>query len=543
MIGVLLALQIVSGESPVTIVYDDLPKEVVRLELFEWNGDRPGPLKTAVSGSRRIAVRGRSRRQYVAALVRADAAYLIDGPFVWPDADAARLVERRWRRTVSGPLPPAAQGSGAAEWISPDALSGPWPRCFHDATHWSCWGVVSDSHGAVVLRVAGSMWWTTTKKTTEVWRAEWGRLIVVSDAMAMAGLRVEIAYPVAPPPGRLRGMRLETRSVAGARAAAIAPNAIWIAGDALPPDAWVAVASENGGPQYFSLSDVAGAPAALPLHVSLRPRDPVDGRTLSADGLTAPGTLVTVFRLIDPVPREPGRDPPRRVLAEEVTADEEGRFRLATLGEAEYEVVAWHSQLGRASVALPPGASEMVIRLRSSGIARGRVLAGGRPVEGVEVISVPDAAMFGAAQDITDIKGGDARSGPDGRFSVAMAVSGGGELRIGGGKYAVTRVALPKPAVPLFDAGDVILADPIRVTVVLDRDPGCEVRAAGPAGRTGLQMVPGRRVAIREHAFALPEAGLWAFTLVCPGEKRLLSPGVVHVGAADTGSEVRLAVR
>jgi hypothetical protein len=291
------------------------------------------------------------------------------------------------------------------------------------------------------------------------------------------------------------------------------------------------------------LRDAAAAPAALPLHVALGERRQLIGRTVSTNGEPAPGTLITVFRLIDPLPRESGRDLPRRVLAEEVTADDEGRFQLGALGDAEYEVVAWHSQLGRASVTLPSGATELVVPLRSSGIARGRVLVGGRPTEGVAVISVPDAALFGAAQDITDVKGGDARTGPDGRFVVTMAASGGGELRIGGGQYAVKRLPLPSPPVPVFDAGDVILADSIRVFVVLDRDPGCDVRAAGPVGRTGLQVVQGRRSSIDAHEFALPEPGLWAFTLLCRGERRSLSPSAVQVGATEAGKEIRLVVR
>ena len=156
---------------------------------------------------------------------------------------------------------------------------------------------------------------------------------------------------------------------------------------------------------------------------------------------------------------------------------------------------------------------------------------------------MPDAAIFNAAPDITEAKGGDARTGPDGRFSIAVAVTGGGELRIGGGRYPVKRVPLPRPPVPVFDAGDVILGDSIPLLVILDRDPGCDVRAAGPVGRTGLQVVPGRPKSGTEHEFALPEPGLWEFTLVCRGEKRSLSPGAVQIRAADAGKEVRLAVR
>jgi len=81
------------------------------------------------------------------------------------------------------------------------------------------------------------------------------------------------------------------------------------------------------------------------------------------------------------------------------------------------------------------------------------------------------------------------------------------------------------------------------VTIVLDRDPGCDLRAAGPVGRTGLQIVPGTRATDVAYRFALPESGLWEFTLVCVGTKRSVAPGVVQIDAAQSGKEVRLTVR
>jgi hypothetical protein len=231
------------------------------------------------------------------------------------------------------------------------------------------------------------------------------------------------------------------------------------------------------------------------------------------------------------------------VLAAETVADANGRFEIDGLGQADYEIVAWHSQLGRVSLAVPAAGSGIVMRLQAAGVARGRVVAGGRPVEGVDVISVPDAATFASAVDITAVKGGDARTGPDGRFSVIVADSGGGELRIGGGTHAVKRIALPRPPLPIFDAGDVDLGVSLNVVVVLDRDPQCMVRAAGPVGRSGLHVVLGERTGDGGYALTLPEAGLWEFTLACVGERRTLSPGAVQIGPAQAGKELRFVVR
>lgn len=372
-------------------------------------------------------------------------------------------------------------------------------------------------------------------------RAGWGRLIVVSDA-AREPVRANLARPVAAPSNRAADVRLATAIVTGARAIPVTGDAIWVAADEVPPKAWVEVATKTRGPVFLPLEDVAAASASVPLHVALPERRAVSGRVVGSAGEPASGALVATFRLIDP-PRVEGRpELPRRVLAAETVADADGRFEIDGLGEADYEIVAWHSHLGRVSVPLPVG-SEIVVRLRAAGIARGRVVAGGRPVADVAVISVPDATAFASAADITAVKGGDTRTGADGRFSVIVADSGGGELRIGGGTLAVRRVALPRPPLPVFDVGDIDLGASLSVTVVLDRDPQCVVRAAGPAGRSGLQVILGDRDAKGGYGFTLPEAGLWEFTLACVGQRHTLSPALVEIGPAHAGQEFRFVVR
>jgi hypothetical protein len=253
--------------------------------------------------------------------------------------------------------------------------------------------------------------------------------------------------------------------------------------------------------------------------------------------------MVSTFRLIEPVVRDSARAPPRRVLVAETIADDKGAFTIDVGSEGEYEIVAWHAQLGRASVPLTPGASDLLIHLRTSGLARGRVLVRGQPARGVDVVSVPDATAFTAAQDITDVKGGDTRTGPDGRFVVMVAAAGGGELRIGGGTFAVTRVPLPRPAVPALDLGDIELGGAIELTIVVDRETGCDARAAGPVGRTGLHLVTARRLEGGTFRFGLPEAGLWEFTLICGGVERALSPAAVQIGPAQMDRELRFTVR
>jgi hypothetical protein len=169
-------------------------------------------------------------------------------------------------------------------------------------------------------------------------------------------------------------------------------------------------------------------------------------------------------------------------------------------------------------------------------------MSGGRPVEGVDVIGVPDEDAARNAADLLDLKGGDARSGRDGRFVVFLA-SAGGELRIGGGRYPVRRIVLPRGAGTSLDLGDVELGTPIAISVVLNDDPACVVRAAGPVGRTGLQIVSGNRVAPGLHTLLIPEPGFWEFGLSCGEQERALSPGVMEIGPALAGKEVRFLVK
>ena len=116
-------------------------------------------------------------------------------------------------------------------------------------------------------------------------------------------------------------------------------------------------------------------------------------------------------------------------------------------------------------------------------------------------------------------------------------------MRIGGGSHPVKRIPLPRFAVPVLDVGDVELGVALPITVLLDRDPGCDLRAAGPVGRTGLQVVPGTRTATATFDVVIPEEGLWEFTLGCRGEPRSLSPSLMRIGPAHAGKEVRMVVR
>jgi hypothetical protein len=544
MIAVLLASQLLAPAQSTSVVYDDVPVEVERLVVVEWPGGKV-VADTVRERSASISVRGAPERSSIVMLLRQDGAYLLDGPFVWPAVDSLRTLAVQWHRTIRGVVPEGVRPLGV-DWIRADALASSWPVCRQAEREWSCWGVRPENRGVLVLSGGGFIFWTTTAAAgaNPLRRARWGRLLVVGDAAGGgSGVHVVFAYPVAPPSGRLRGIRLETAVVSGARAVAVSPGVTWLAGSDIPPKAWAEVRTDAAGPVYLPLQQIADGPASVPLHVSVPERHGVEGRVVGSSGNAAGGTLLTAFRLIDPPPQDGSRTQPRRVLAAETIADDSGAFTIDGLGEADYEVVAWHAQLGRASVALPAHGSDLLIRLGNAGVARGRVLVGGKPREGVSVVSVPELAAFSSAVDITEVKGGDAHTGADGRFSVMLAASGGGELRIGGGTLAVRRVPLARGPVAALDLGDIELGLPIDLVIVFDRDPGCGVRAAGPVGRAGLQVVPVTRSEDGAYRVMLPESGMWEFTLACADAKHALSPAVVQIDAAQSGKEVRFVVR
>ena len=447
---------------------------------------------------------------------------------------------------AAGPMPHTVGVVHGVEWVSGARRETLQPRCLSDARAWSCWGIPAPDSGIVIVHGDGGIWWglVTAGQSTDLRPAKWGRLIVFTGTrFDMSRLRMQFAYPILHTTTRMQAIRLATSRLAGAVGVPVGRNIVWTAGDAFPARAWVEIASETTAPVYIPLEEVAAAPASLAMHVAVRDRRVFEGRVVSADHKPAQGTLVSVFRLIDPPKVAGSRDLPRRVLIGEIIADDQGRFALPGVGEAEYELVAWHSQLGRASLPVSDHDSNITIRLQASGVARGRVLAGGHPAEGVDVISVPDTGTFSAAPDMTDVKGGDARTAPDGTFAVALSPSGGGELRIGGGEYPVRRIPLPRSPVPMFDVGNVELGQAIRISVVLDRDVSCGVRVAGPAGRTGLQIIAAVRTSSGAFDVALPEPGLWEFTLTCAEERRSLSPSVVQISSSHAGREVRMVVR
>jgi hypothetical protein len=397
-----------------------------------------------------------------------------------------------------------------------------------------------------MFEAGDGVWWTIAapRGVRDFQFSRWGRLIIAGNAPAPGQISATFARPVAPQVERQSSLRLDTVVLPDTHAVALGPASLWVYGGQVPLSSWIELRAAGAGPKYVALDEVAHGPPGLPFWILLDEARVVDGIARASQGLAAAGAVVTLFRLIDPVsPRTDGRELPRRVFAGERIADAAGGFEFDGLGDADYEIVAWHPQFGRGMAAVSRDAGSLTVRLESAGQVRGRVASAGKPLAGVDVISLPDPEAYAQAADLTEVKGGDARTGADGRFAVSMAPGGGGELRVGGGAYPIKRFPLPRAPLPIVDLGDIELGVSIEVMILLDRDPGCEVRATGPIGRAGLQVIAGSRTAPGLFRVPFPEEGLWQVHLACGRDERALAPTAISVTQGSAGSTVRFVVR
>jgi hypothetical protein len=542
-IGLLVA-QLGASTGP-TIEYRRLPADVVSLAAYEWHDMAP-PVRVSVAAveeGRALVSAQPPGKRVVVLFIRRDGAYLIDGPFVWPRHSAERSPAPTWRRTASGAGPPAVRAGTPPVWVSLQE-SESWPQCrWNVANQWECWGIPATASGVLVLSAAANVWWCTMQDSTiSAWRrSQWGRLLIVTDPEGKVPLKLELQAqrPVPPPAYRSKDVRLETATLQSLAIVQLPDGLAWIAGADAPEQAWIRVHANDAAPRFLPVVDLSAGPLTVPEHIELDSVRRLNG-TVVAGSQDAARATVTLFRLIDPRPQPDDRLKPRRVFAAEMTADDNGAFAFDDIGNGVYEILAWHPQFGHASVILQPAQESVRVELEQPGIARGRVVIGGKPAPGVDVFSVPDQNALTGADDPVDVKGGDGRTDATGRFVVTLAPSGGGELRIGGGAHPTRRVPLPHSPLPLVDLGDIELGVPLVVYVALDRDPGCDLLATGPVGRLGLQIVTGERTGPGLFRVTIAEEGQWQFGLDCGGTIRSLSP-VVAITREMNGKQVQLS--
>lgn len=470
--------------------------------------------------------------------------YLLDGPFRWPAHRSMRVVSTAWRRTVRGT---ATAGGGPLTWIggSDAPPQDAWPQCaWHGAGTWECVGVPMGVPGVVVTvdgaRQLHALASGTTAgiEMTQALEAAWGTVVVVgrtdrvpltaADAVTARSRRIVV------PRNRPRSLRLEAGADDRIAVRRLAETVFWIGGQDLPGGTWVEIAAANRAPVRLEVTDMAAAPSGQPIRIDLEPAVSIGGRVATGEGGVAPGTVLTLWRVLDPPAATSDTDPPpRRVFVAETTSDAEGSFGFGGLAGDAHEIVALHAMLGRAEVRLADGDREVDVRLTRPSVAIGQVVRDGQPLAGVRVSVAPDLLEVAASEDLSLSMGGQARSDQQGRFRVALPTRGRSEVRVGelGG---IRRFPLgPGESLPpVVDLGTFTLEGAgVTVRLVLEGAEGCDVMMSGPVGRSGLSLVRSQRIGPAMFEAAVPEPGAWLVSATCGRQNRVVQPAMIDVTA------------
>lgn len=484
--------------------------------------------------------------------------YLIAGPLRWPAASTSIDVPVRWRRTVRGQS--ASMGTGPITWLArpEDGPPASAPMCaWLRGGEWECIGVPLDAAGVVLSAEPGQVLFAIASGPpssfgTEVAvssSARWGRLMVIgrsdrvpvvaADAIKIAVRKLQVPRMRQPP------SRVHTEPDARVKVQKVTEGVFWVSGTDAPDETWVEVAAVGRAPARVAIPDLVSASGDIPLHVDLDDAGMVSGRVRGAAGAAAPGAIVTLYRLIADA-RIDRKRPPRRVTVAEVTSDAEGGFQFREVAREPHQLLAMHREWGRAERSIDPDAHDVDLVLRPPSRASGRVLRDGVPAAGVRVTTVPDLGEFAAAEDVTELAGGETETDRDGRFTVSMAPRGTVELRIGGESTGVRRVSLGAvESLPLVvDVGTIDLVPLPPLTLVLEESIGCELALTGPIGRAGVTIHRATRLGPSMYRARLPESGSWLVSATCRGEReRDVSPGTIELAEGAVERTVQLVWR
>ncbi len=182
------------------------------------------------------------------------------------------------------------------------------------------------------------------------------------------------------------------------------------------------------------LADLLAQSIEHPSEIALTRGEPLDGRTIAADGTAAAGTLITLFELVsreESLRDNRGYRPRRTRWIAETASNWEGRFRFTDLSRQPHALFAVHPRLGRAEI-VHPGLDPVTLRLESTAKIVGRVWMDGIPAVGIGIRLVPDHVDFARAIDPFSLLALPTTTDRDGRFSLGAPAEGRVELVVGG---------------------------------------------------------------------------------------------------------------
>ena len=483
--------------------------------------------------------------------------YFMHGPFRWPARPSRVEIDSTPRRSVVARAPWELDPAARPHWLTSGPRTGAAPEvvCRRLAGWMECLGVAVSDAGVVLVSggrrsFSGVVLSGETSGSTPIVQLlphGWGRLLVTSRPVAGAVGREPSPVGIVRRRPLRRGVivsRVSFEAYPGAHAVALAPAVFWVTGDDMTPGQYLQLAEPDRVVLRIVADGWIGGPPEIPAFVDLPPGRVLEGRIVSSTGLPVAEAFVSVSEVGSPNTLETDGEAsvPTLWTVAELRSDEDGRFHLAGLGPAEYEVFALHAYHGRVRERLVASGRLQTLRLRVTRRVKGRVLSQGRPMAGLPVGLFPALEQMVDAPDPLDYVTRATWTDDTGRFEVALPPRGRVSLRIGESRRGVTRISLVSSDTErgVLDLGDIELSPPVKLVVTLAPELRCPVSVVGPVGVSGVSIVEPVGESQGALVFELPEPGRWMLWAQC-GERELsVVPSFVDVAGAGSLAPVFL---
>lgn len=435
------------------------------------------------------------------------------------------VMEPRWLRSIDVPAGVGLTWLGVAE--------GEFVECVRSGDGARCWFVPVTSAGIIVSQVEPRFQFIAVPSGDwgggAPWQqADWGRLVRArSPAGQVSAAVVALRDALKQGAGSLK----EVRPAAGISLLRLGPETFWLHG-AMTPDMLLELRGVGAATTRVPLAAAVSAGPAI-LDVVLQHQEVITGEVRNA-GSSVQGATVLLSRLLD-VQGVPVRDEERpRERAGEAVTGPTGEFRFDGLGVGKYEIHALHPSLGRARVVVT-ATSHARLQLQPRAVVRGKVLRHGIPVAGAVVQVLPSIDAVTTARDPATLSSGAVRSDALGRFEAIAPDEGRVTLSVTADSGAVRIDIGDAAALPnVTDVGEIKLEEPLAVEVLVELPNGCELRAAGPMGTSGLTTVTALPSGRGRWGLTLPHPGRWLVAGICPGREIALEPALITVPLART---------
>ncbi|MDQ3070070.1 MAG: carboxypeptidase-like regulatory domain-containing protein [Acidobacteriota bacterium] len=479
-----------------------------------------------------VAERGARCRVLVRPIGRG--AYVATPEVVWEHGIDPLRAGPRWLRTVHAPAV-----AFDVSWVG---VTDDHVQCRASSVDAQCMFVPAEIAGVMIAQANGSVWYALAAPATQhvVWqRAPAGRLV---RAGVQGGAAVTAAITSLRPAIRAgSGQLLDRRTSSAARIHRVGPSSFWVEGE-FGDDVELELRSPGASRVVLPLLSVLRSPS-VPLDVPMAREETIDGDVRSR-GLLLEGATVALSLLLPALDTKPVKDAHRRRerLAETVT-DGAGRFRFDGLSPGQYEVYAVHPQRGRVRAVLTPTAFPRLV-LEPARIARGRVTRHGIPVQGALVSALPALETVMAAPNPLALAVETMPTAADGRFEILLPEEGRVALLISSGPASQRFDLGDIEALPaVTEVGDIKLAAPIDVEILLELPDGCALQAAGPFGETGVSVIRAAVLSPGRWRLPLPMAGRWIVAGTCAGMEVALDPPVLDIREAGPASQKPVVLR